>query len=418
MPKMYYLSEEDATNLKWMYEKLKAFFENPPSVTPPPEPDSQTPEVYVVLTPAGGIDPAIPNTRYGTGVGTGTPSEPLYTETDSSECDVYQVIKQQGVDELVDVGFKETVYSLSSALVGGNSWVLAVRDKFGKFFAVPTAVTTTKMIKVTSSTPDDPGTSTAAGQDMYLGVVTTWNATTEAWADDATVVRLRGPNEEALTSGTRYQGFYAGVDEEGVAVYIADKQGGIIVREADLTPTVTSVTIVTALQTDGYEVTAGAAGEAILTLKSASATQKGAIDTTTQTIAGLKSFTNAILLGTPSLSQGSIGRAETTLDADGNTPGLGVSLGGLNVGSGGVTAYTGIYPYPSKVRVIGDSAGTWMEMAAGNVPWDPYIRMRRGNGTIREGATTNEGNNFTTVKVSGGIVIDGTTVSGFSGSLG
>ncbi len=79
------------------------------------------PETYVAFTPVGGI-PAM--------VGTG--AVPGF-----ADCNIYRVIG--GVLEQVTF-LVRTVYNLSESAVDGLSWVVVVRDKFGTWVAIPTAV--------------------------------------------------------------------------------------------------------------------------------------------------------------------------------------------------------------------------------------------------------------------------------------
>lgn len=78
---------------------------------------------------------------------------------------------------------------------------------------------------------------------------------------------------------------------------IPGTSGTLTVREVDLSPTVMMVTILTVDQADGFVVSTPAAGEARLDLAEATATQRGIVSLTDQTMgAGDKSFVNRILL--------------------------------------------------------------------------------------------------------------------------
>ncbi len=90
----------------------------------------QAPEVYVIKAPVTGIPLLAPET------GTGTESDPGF-----ADCDVYKVVTEGlAPPELEYAGFDRTVYNLSTAAIPGGSLVLACRDKYGSWFAVPTAI--------------------------------------------------------------------------------------------------------------------------------------------------------------------------------------------------------------------------------------------------------------------------------------
>lgn len=91
---------------------------------------AQTPEVHVALAPAGGI-PALDD-----GAGTGTVTDDV---TGSALCRVFRLNDSGG---LTQIGSKELrVRNLSTTAVDAGRYVLAVRDKFGTWFAVPSGGT-------------------------------------------------------------------------------------------------------------------------------------------------------------------------------------------------------------------------------------------------------------------------------------
>lgn len=95
-----------------------------------PVPDPQAPEVYVARAPEGGIPGIDENTT-----GTGSPG----WQDDipgSAVCEIYKLSPVNDVYTLKRTGFYKTVYNLGAA-VDGQALVSAVRDKWGKWWAVP-----------------------------------------------------------------------------------------------------------------------------------------------------------------------------------------------------------------------------------------------------------------------------------------
>jgi hypothetical protein len=95
------------------------------------EPDPIAPEVYVALTPSGGI-PALG--------GSGTDVDAVATN-----CEIYRLLPSNGTDPgsgLQDAGFTKPIYNLYGAW-GGNSWVVVKRDKWGTWWTDPKSSTGT-----------------------------------------------------------------------------------------------------------------------------------------------------------------------------------------------------------------------------------------------------------------------------------
>jgi hypothetical protein len=106
-----------------------------------PGDDLTTPEVYVALTPGGGIPALATDLIYGlagTGTGTGTGVGGGNTPG-SADCQIYRVLNTEGVADLTDAGFTRTVHNLSTTAIAGGAWVLAVRDKWGIWWAIDPA---------------------------------------------------------------------------------------------------------------------------------------------------------------------------------------------------------------------------------------------------------------------------------------
>lgn len=98
------------------------------------------PEVYVALTPPEGIDALSIDTDTGTGTelagtGTGEGNTPGF-----ADCDIYRVIHAgtppDDTPNLHPVGsLNKRVHNISSTPIGGSTWILVIRDKFGIWFA-------------------------------------------------------------------------------------------------------------------------------------------------------------------------------------------------------------------------------------------------------------------------------------------
>lgn len=96
----------------------------------PSDDEYLTPEVYVALTPSGGIPALAEGSDVGTAFGAGdTPG--------SASCQIYQRLPDGTLQ--VITGLTRTVYNLSESAVDGTSWVLVVRDKYGNWYTLPAA---------------------------------------------------------------------------------------------------------------------------------------------------------------------------------------------------------------------------------------------------------------------------------------
>lgn len=89
-----------------------------------------TPEVYIGYTPPSGI-----SGLSSTGTGTGTE---IATTLSGADCQIYKV--EQNSNAVIPIGglFK-TVYNLSTGAIAGNTWILAQRDKGGRWIVTSAA---------------------------------------------------------------------------------------------------------------------------------------------------------------------------------------------------------------------------------------------------------------------------------------
>jgi hypothetical protein len=88
----------------------------------------RTPDVYLAWVPSGGI--AALTLEAGTGTGTVETDTPAY-----ADCPIFRVIEGGSEVNIEPVGITRRVYNLSTTAVTAFQYVLAVRDKFGTWFA-------------------------------------------------------------------------------------------------------------------------------------------------------------------------------------------------------------------------------------------------------------------------------------------
>lgn len=130
MADAYYLTEEDLVKIRQIAEQVLGTRKNSPSRYRLGEEESQSPEVYVALTPMGGIPALTPNTEAGTGTGSGDFDEPGF-----ANCDIYKLV-DRGNPELLYSGFNRRIYNLSSSIIPEDTWIIVARDKFGRWYIV------------------------------------------------------------------------------------------------------------------------------------------------------------------------------------------------------------------------------------------------------------------------------------------
>lgn len=122
----FYLTEADVMFLRQLKEEHTHRNVNTPNRFAQPDPEFSTPEVYVALTPAGGIPALVP--------GTGTGGSDIGATPGTADCYIYRNDLTTG--QLTYSGFTKPVYNLSGTAVPGNAFVIAERDKWGTWFAV------------------------------------------------------------------------------------------------------------------------------------------------------------------------------------------------------------------------------------------------------------------------------------------
>jgi hypothetical protein len=89
----------------------------------------QASDVYVALTPAGGIPALAEGPDTGTGLGEGD-------KPGGADCRIHRLLLSGTDRRLYDSGFTRTVYNLSQDDVPGSIWVAIVKDKYGDWLVV------------------------------------------------------------------------------------------------------------------------------------------------------------------------------------------------------------------------------------------------------------------------------------------
>lgn len=150
-------------------------------------------------------------------------------------------------------------------------------------------------VKVTSGTAD--------GSGDYPGVVSLYRADGHTWEDLTATVRVRGISGETLTNGTRYASRPAGVTAGGEDLYVllsSGSSGGIHVATVDelFIPVVdcNPTSYLAFRDSRGFDLSVPAGGVAYLSLRLASYSATGVVDTSSQSFAGTKTFGNGLIV--------------------------------------------------------------------------------------------------------------------------
>jgi hypothetical protein len=173
--------------------------------------DHPAPEVYAVKTPSDGI-PALQ--QLGTGTGSSNAATP-----GSADCELYQIVEDGSsvtLERLADDS-KVTVYNLSQSDLPANTWLLAVRDKFGNYFAAAGggSGTSDKIVQCTG----------AKSGNFWPGKLVTFDPDSGA-PTPGEVVKILALNGAQLSNTVYYGGaIYQGNNVSGVPVYAVN--GGL-----------------------------------------------------------------------------------------------------------------------------------------------------------------------------------------------
>lgn len=131
MEKLYGFTEKDIAILRDIIQKVKS---NPSIARRAFYPDDAVEgfyyESYLARTPEGGI-PAL-SVGDITGTGDDAPYDDIPGE---AECDIYRLLKVDGVNELTKTLISVTVYNFSQLRVPGSDWVIVTKDPWGTYYA-------------------------------------------------------------------------------------------------------------------------------------------------------------------------------------------------------------------------------------------------------------------------------------------
>ncbi len=123
----YVLSESDKQAIQDLLSAKRS--RRTPSRTQHPNETSQSPEVYIARTPHDGIAALV--------LEPGTGSFQENDQPGYADCTIYQVTGEDSVPTLQQTAaIDKRVYNLSTSDIAGDTWVIAVRDKFGVWCAV------------------------------------------------------------------------------------------------------------------------------------------------------------------------------------------------------------------------------------------------------------------------------------------
>lgn len=129
---LYFLDQASRDKLRALLARDTARPRPNRTLSVEPDPTWFPPEVYAARAPTGGI-PALDRQTTGTGsldLGDDRPG--------SATCDTYRIVEVGSSSVLRPVpGLTRKVYNFSVTAVPAYYWVLAVRDKWGRFWAVP-----------------------------------------------------------------------------------------------------------------------------------------------------------------------------------------------------------------------------------------------------------------------------------------
>lgn len=227
MATAYLLSESDRDAIQ---ELLRTWRKSPDPLTRHIEhPLLYAPEVYIARVGDTGISGLNDDADIGTAPGAGSPG--------SAECNIYQLL-ETGELEIIE-GLTRTVYNLRATAISANTWILVVRDKFGRWISVDTSAVSAAEIDVVVKLVD--GVLVNGKYDVLVqprdNAVEDWTDGTPAWWID-----LAGST--SLTAGDRYAGVYSGLEGGGpYYVSLVDANAGNALTDtAYWTPATISLT--------------------------------------------------------------------------------------------------------------------------------------------------------------------------------
>ena len=154
----FFLTEADHVILKELIADWRSRTKRGRNTAWPEPDDSQAPEVYIALTPSGGIGALDQGS-------TGTFADDL---PGSAECEIYRIIDVSDVKTLAAIaGLTKIVYNIGTSAIAANSWISVARDKFGYWIAQAIGdALQAKWIRFTLKTAIDDGTELVANCEV------------------------------------------------------------------------------------------------------------------------------------------------------------------------------------------------------------------------------------------------------------
>ncbi len=155
----------------------------------------------------------------------------------------------------------------------------------------------------------------------YPGILQRYTESTDTWADvTGATCHIKGPNGETLTNGNRYRGNIVDTHSGATAYQAisgpAGAAGGLLVKEVDGSPSQSGVTTMQVDQVTGGKVTVNSATDVTVSWLSASKTQIGVVDLSSQVLGdGLKRVSVGFIVNNDKAT----GNAFTVYNGDGST---------------------------------------------------------------------------------------------------
>jgi len=171
---MLFLTESDVRILKSVVQRVGQLPQNSPTATKTHL--FQAPEVYIARPQTADGIPGL-GAAPGTGTSPDMPGE--------ANCDIYRIKIPNSPGTSTDIQDPELVqavekdqkvYNISTADIS-QDWILAVKEKFGKWIAIPTAVSAGLFEFMLEE--DHPGRGT-----LFTVWIAVWNPATHAWDYD------------------------------------------------------------------------------------------------------------------------------------------------------------------------------------------------------------------------------------------
>lgn len=216
------LSSHDIAVLKEVVRSVRERRQNTTNRPYVPTEMAPAPEVYVALTPAGGI-PGL------------TKAADEFGEFDQpgyADCDIYRVVTDAGTPTLRLMGITKKILNLSEDEIGENTWQLVKRDKGGQWFADSGSgsSTSTEMewVRILDIDSFNPASGTGTNQpDYYLGRVQDFDVNTGEFFDrSGSAPSPTGTGTVPLDIAVYMHGGYIPVenDVDEPVIYLARKE--------------------------------------------------------------------------------------------------------------------------------------------------------------------------------------------------